>query len=876
MPPLPAGTRLGQYEIQSALGSGGMGEVYRARDTKLLRDVAIKILPQTSREDPGRLMRFEREARSLAALNHPNIGSIYGLEEQPGMTALVLELVEGDTLAERLRVPLPATQALAFARQIADALDAAHEHGIIHRDLKPANIKITPSGAVKILDFGLAKTFGVDDEPNGGGHATTESANVTHAGVIIGTRAYMSPDQARGRPVDKRTDIWAFGCVLYEMLAGRRPFTGETTTDLLAAILDRDPDWTALPGSLHPGIVRVVRGCLEKDPARRWHDIADVRLLLEDLPAAPTGSLAGRRLAVRERVAWATLPVLMAAASLGIFLATRTTPVGPSEIRFEATLPPGIASNFAQLAISPGGDQLVVAPIFEGRTPLWLRPMGSVSGRTLPGTDGAILPFWSPDGRSIGFFADRKLKKINLDSEAVEVLTNVQVPRGGAWTPDGTILFAPHVTGPLLRIPAAGGQSAPLTTLSPGQSDHRTPVVLPGGRHFLYYARGTPNVRGVYVAGTDGADSRRLLESDAAPVFFTEGHLLFVRQRDLVAQAFDPETLTLMGSAFRIGGPVAVHDGVSIASLSASADGAIAFGGTAIARTQFSWLDRHGDQVETVGTPHNFPVGSPSLSPDDRTIAFSRNVGGNWDIWTLDRRSALTRVTSEPWLDFSPLWTPDGRIIFQSTRGPATDLFARALDGAAGEEVLLSDGRHKSPADVSPDGKFLLYNTTYAGSPTELWVLPLTGDRTQRPFAQHSAFDVQDGQFSPDGKWVAYLSNESGRMEVYLRPFPGPGPRTQVSLSGGQQVRWSRHAAELFYVAGDQQLMAVSVKLTPTGADIISSTPLFRTALDPSVLQQPRPQYLVSRDGKRFLMSVPTGVVDSPRITVILHWRGRP
>ncbi len=869
------GRRLGVFELHGLLGVGGMGEVYRARDTRLGRDVAVKLLPRAFQDDPDRLMRFEREARVLASLNHPHIGAIYGLEEADGITALVMELVEGEDLSQRIaRGRIPVTEALRIARQIASALDAAHDHGIVHRDLKPDNVRLTPDGRVKVLDFGLAKVAASAGslEPS---NAATMTA--TTPGLILGTAAYMSPEQASGGAADRASDMWAFGCVLFEMLTGRRAFDGATTSEILANVLKAEPDWDRLPAETPSGVLRLLRRSLQKDQKLRCRDMRDASLELGEVSAA-TADINGEsraRSRRRERIAWAAL-VLVTAAAARLVTPVLPKAIVPPEVRFDVSFPRDISPDFVQLAISPDGQQLVTAPTFGGAAPLWLRPLGSTSGRTLPGTEGAGFPFWSPDGASIGFFADGKLKRIDVESHAVEIVADAPVPRGGAWQADGTILFAPNPVGPLFRVPATGGQPTAATRLEKGQNDHRAPFILPNGRHFLYFARGTPQVRGVYVARLDGSESSRLLDADAAAVYAASGHLLIVRQGELFAQPFDATRLALNGAAFRIAGGVSFSPGISLASLSASASGAIAFGTGSIRRTQFGWFDRSGKRLETVGAPDQTTIANPALSPDGRQIAFSRVVGGNWDIWLMDMQGAMSRFTSSLALDFNPVWSSDGRRIFFQWRN--ANIYARSVSDGGPEEVLLKGTPEMTyPSDVSPDGRVLLYtrsNTRSTGSSIDLWYLPLVGDATPHPFVQ-TTFDERDGQFSPNGKWVAYQSNESGHDEIYLQPFPGPGDRIQVSTGGGQQVRWGQRGAELFYVAADRRLTSVPVTLATNGAVALGRpVPLFRTEFESNF--QARRQYVVSADGQQFLVNTPTDAIDPPAITLILNWKGKP
>jgi Tol biopolymer transport system component len=873
--PLSAGTRLGPYEILSLLGAGGMGEVYRAKDTKLHRDVAIKVLPSEVAADPDRRARFDREAQVLASLNHPNIAHIHGVDDSPGTPALIMELVEGPTLADRIaKGPIPLDEALPIAKQIAAALEAAHECGIVHRDLKPANIKVRSDGTVKVLDFGLAKA--IDDAPDRDlTHSPTITVRGTRAGVLMGTAAYMSPQQARGESVDGQADIWAFGCVLFEMIAARRAFSGQTASDVVAAVLERQPDWSVLPAAIPANIRHLLARCLQKDPKRRWRDIGDVRIELEHpdagRPAGETTAPASTR--IRERIAWVAAVMLIGAAGALAALMLRKTPGAP-EVRFDVSFPHDVPTDFAQIAVSPDGQQIVAALSFAGLQPLWLRPLRSTTGRTLPGTEGAIFPFWSPDGESIGFFADNKLKRITVEGLAVEILAPARVGRGGAWLADGTILFAPEPTGPLYRVPATGGEPVMVTHLQQGQNDHRAPLILPDGQHMLYYSRGSQQVRGVWVARIDGTESKRLLDADAAAVY-ASGHLLFVRQNELFAQPFDAARLTTSGAPFRVVDRVAVNPGVSLASLSASASGAIAYSGGTFRRTQLAWFDRSGKRLESFGPADLNSLANPALSPDGRQVAFSRVMGGNWDIWLSDLQGAMRRFTSSIQLEFSPVWSADGRqIIFQSAN---SNLNAQSVnDGAPDRSVLKGVPEMQYPNDVSPDGRTLLYTrstNTLAGGSVDLWSLSLVGDPAPRPFVQ-TAFNERDGQFSPDGKWVAYQSDESGHSEVYLQPFPGPGERIQVSTGAGQQVRWGRGSgAELFFIGGGQQLMSAPVTFTARGATVGNAVPLFRMEFDANFLT--RQQYAVSPDDQRFLVNAVTDVVDPSSMTVILNWKGR-
>ena len=875
---LSPGARRGPYEITAKIGAGGMGEVYRARDTKLDRDVALKILPEAFASDPERLARFEREAKTLAALNHPHIAHIHGLEESDGVLTLVLEFVDGPTLADRIaHGPLPIDDALTIACQIAEALEAAHDQGIIHRDLKPENIKVRTDGTVKVLDFGLAKALDPTSAATADVSASptiTAPALMTGAGTIVGTVAYMSPEQARGKAVDRRTDLWAFGCVLFEMITGRRVFPGATVSDTIAAVLERSPDWTALPPATPPRVRHVLARCLEKDPKQRWRDIADVRIELDDGEAwrPQTDRALPKTSRAAERAVWALLVALAAAVASVATPLFRQAPA-PAEIRFNLPFPRGVAADFAQLAISPDGQQIVVAPSFGSQqpSPLWLRPLSSTSGRLLTGTEGAGFPFWSPDGRSIGFFADQKLKRLDVNSQAIQILADAPVARGGAWQADDTILFAPNARGPLFRVPANGGQPTVATQLEAGQNDHRAPFILPDGEHFIYYSRGTPQVRGVHVARLDGTETKRLLDADGAAVYARSGHLLFPREGALLAQSFDATRLALQGEAFRVADSVSVNAAISLASLSASASGPIAYGTDSIRRTQFTWFDRAGRRLETLGTPDQRSLANPSLSPDGGRIAFSRLVGGNWDVWLIDMQGALSKFTSALSIDWNPVWSHDGQQIFYQS---GSTIYSRSVTEGTPEQALLSEQGMIYPSEVSPDGSVLLYTRDLGSSSTDLWYVSLGADRTPHKFVQ-TASQERDGQFSPNGKWVAYQSNEAGHFEIYLQPFPGPGDRLSVSPGGGQHVRWAKNGSELFYIAADQRLTSVRVTFGANGTLVLGTpVPLFRTEYESSFIT--RQHYIVSPDGQRFLINTATDAIDPPSITLILNWKGTP
>jgi eukaryotic-like serine/threonine-protein kinase len=872
------GRNIGSYKIHSLIGVGGMGEVYRAKDMNLGRDVAIKILPASVANDPERLSRFEREARLLAALNHPHIAAIYGFERSNSGTALVLEIVEGTTLAERLASgPLRLAEALKFALQIANALEAAHEKGIIHRDLKPANIKITPDGTVKVLDFGLAKAFAGEGTAHDLSQLPTLTIEATGQGVIAGTPSYMSPEQARGNAVDKRTDIWAFGCLLYELITGRRAFARDTVSDTIACILEREPDWSALPTATPDAIRRLLTRSLAKDPRRRLRDIGDIRLDIEEAQSVPRIASVSAQGTHRKALAWISISAILAmiafVAGTRFFLPTVLAP----EVRFEIATPS--TPDPVSLAISPDGQRIVFVASSEGRRRLWLRSLDSVSARPLVGTDGGFYPFWSPDNRSIGFFADGKLQRIDIEGGVVRTLAIAPNPLGASWNVDGTILFVPNFSSPIFRTSATGGEVAALTRTEAKQSSHRFPRFLPDGRHFLYYAAGSPETSGVYASDLTGT-TKRLLDADAPAAYTPSHHLLFVRQGTLFAQPFDPVRLELSGNPFPIAEQIAVSGDTSAAGLSASAAGPFIYrAGLASVQRQFIWFDRSGNEIGRVGDPDSATPGYPSLSPDGRRIGLSRTLNGNTDIWMLDLgRSLLSRFTFDIAQDANPIWSPDGnRIVFNSSRRGVFDLYEKDVTGSGSDRLLLETPQNKAPVDWSPDGRFVLYRGPALATGFDLWVLPMDGTGKQFPVVQTN-FEERDGQFSPDGKWIAYQTNESGRSEVVVQPFPGPGDKLQISTNGGSQVRWRLDGKELFYIALDGRLMAVPIRVASNGQSIEAgaAVSLFATHVGGAIQGPDKQQYVVSRDGQRFLMNtIAEGDKPSP-ITVILNWRPKP
>jgi serine/threonine protein kinase/Tol biopolymer transport system component len=877
------GKQIAHYVVEAHLGSGGMGEVYQATDSKLRRSVAIKILPDAFVRDAERIARFQREARVLASLNHPHIAAIYGLEESGGRSFLVMELVSGETLADRIaRGPLPIEEALAIATQITEALDAAHDKGVVHRDLKPANIKVTSDGNVKVLDFGLAKAFDSETTEVNLSNSPTLSAAATYAGVILGTAAYMSPEQAKGLPVDRRTDIYAFGAVLYEMLTGRKAFQGDTVAETLAAVLKVDPDWAMLPTDIPEAIRRVLRRCLQKDRTRRLQAAGDARIEIEDAraePAAkgpPVPSTASRS---RERLAWTAALAMAVAIAVPAVMYLRSAPPDAPETRTEIVTPP--TSDPTSFALSPDGRQLVFVASGEGPSRLWLRSLAGTTSQPLAGTEGAVAPFWSPDSRSLGFFSDGALKRLDIGGGAPQTLAKSAAPAGGAWNAEGTVLFSPGNTfGPLFRIPASGGEAVAIATLA-GQSFYRSPQFLPDGRQFLFSALATPETSGIYLGSLDSGEITRLTSADTAGIYAPSGWLLWVRGGTLVAQRLDLQRRALTGAPVTVAEPVAFSGLVGAFSVSES--GLVAYRPGRAGRRQLSWFDRAGKSLGTVGAPDEALLSGPSISPDDRRVAVFRSVQDKFDIWLLDG-ARTSRFTFAEGFDQWPLWSPDGgRIVFSSIRNQQRRVYVKPSSGAGSEELVLELplATNAITNDWSADGRFVLYHSRDPETDRDLWVLPMEGAREPWLFLKTN-FAEAAGQFSPDGRWVAYQSNETGRYEIYVRPFVDPaaagskvtgtGGQWQVSTGGGMFARWRLDGKELYYNGPDGRMMAAP--MTASGTTLEPGTPvaLFQARIygggtDNNLGRQ----YDVARDG-RFLINTIVDDAASP-ITLIQNWK---
>jgi serine/threonine protein kinase len=874
------GTKLAHYEITRHLGTGGMGEVYQATDSKLGRSVAIKLLPEAFTHDADRAARFEREARVLASLNHPNIATIHGVEESGGRKFLVMELVTGETLAEKIkRGAIPLDESLGIATQITEALEAAHEKGVIHRDLKPANIKVTPEGKVKVLDFGLAKAFAADASGIDLSNSPT-MMSATTPGMILGTAAYMSPEQTKGKETDRATDVWAFGCVLYEMLTGRRVFDGETVSEILAGVLKSDPEWNRLPAGTPEGIRRLLRRCLQREEKRRLRDVRDARIEIDEAQIGPQVDAARDTSRRRERLAWvSSLVLVVIIAAVATVGALRPAPLSP-ETRLEISTPP--TTDPVSMAISPDGQKIVFVANSENGSRLWLRSLGSVSAQPLSGTESAQFPFWSPNNRSVGFFADGKLKRVDVDGRSVQAMANAPQARGGTWNRDGTILFAPGSAGPIFRMSDAGGEPVPLTRPDgPKQTGHRFPQFLADGRHFLYFVTGSPEVRGVYISSLAGSETRRLLNADGAATTASSGQLLFVLQGTLFAQDLDPIRMELTGSASAIAEHVTIDVPANLPAISASTAGPILYrAGSPGGQRQFVWFDRSGKEIGRVGSPDTANALGPSISPDGRHLALSRTVSGNFDIWLLDTaRGVLSRFTLDPSFEINPVWSPDGaRIVFNSARTGVVDLYQKLVIGPPGsEKPLLATAQPKTATDWSPDGRFLLYHSQDPKMGWDIWALPLDANgKPGDPFpVVQTNFDELEAQFSPDAKWIAYQSNETGRFEIYVQPFPGPGGRSApISTNGGGQLRWRHDGKEIFYIALDGKLMAVSIRPASNAQTLEAGSPV--PLFVPRIASKVTPPYIVSPDGQRFLINTITEDASTAPITVIQNWKPKP
>jgi Tol biopolymer transport system component len=889
---LTSGTRLGPYEIQSVVGSGGMGEVYKARDTRLGRTVAIKILSPRLAEDPHFRVRFEREARAISQLNHPHICTLYDVGESAGSDApsstpvryLVMEFVEGETLAERLaRGPLPLDQTLAYAAQIADALDKAHRRGFIHRDLKPGNVMVTKKAGVKLLDFGLAEQR-TQPLPPGWADAVTHTTPIGAPGMVLGTLQYLAPEQLEGNEADERTDLFACGAVIHEMMTGQKAFDGGSPAAVIAAILEHDrPSITAVQPSAPPALEHVVSTCLAKDPDERWQSAGDLTRELKWIASVASKSAVAHETAgagTGQRV-WMAVAGLFLLSTLALvafqFLRPsapaapvyRTSILLPEGLRFPAAGPVGGIGRFA---MSPDGRRIAfVATDPSGNQTLWVRPLDSLTAAPLAGTDGASSPFWSPDSRVIAFVARGQLKTIDPAGGSPVVVASTAFNATGAWNHDNVIVFTPTRESPLHSVSASGGTPRPVTTLDKQAGDvlHRNPFFLPDHRHFLYVAvsarnGGSTGPRAVYVGSLDATGPGRLLLDNGSSAKYSQGRLIFLQDKMLMAQPFDVDRLALTGEPRPVAEPVELN-GPASAAFTVSETGVLVYQPAAVQGSQLLWFDRGGRQLGTVGDAAEY--GDVELSPDGRRAALSvlDAAVNTRDLWVFDlARGVRTRFTFDRGDDVWPIWSPNGtHIFFASNRRGHFDLYQKMATGVGTEELLFADGSEKYPTSSLPDGRSLLY-WAFDADGAILSVLPLTPEPKPTTFLPTP---VGPGRLSPDGRWVTYSSAESGRSEVYVVPFPVASRKWQVSSAGGSQSRWRNDGKELFYAARDNKLMAVSVEGRASGLDVGPPRPLFEARP-----VGPRSFYDVTPDGQRFLVNSLRSEGLSSSITVVQNW----
>jgi serine/threonine protein kinase len=883
------GSALAHYRVTGSLGEGGMGQVWRAEDSKLGREVALKVLPDEFATDSERMARFEREAKVLASLNHPNIATLYGLESVEsgtGTVFLAMELVEGEDLSETIkRGPVPVEEAVAIALQIAEALEAAHEQGIVHRDLKPANIKLRPDGTVKVLDFGLAKAWESDHGDSSLSLSPTVTNHATAAGLILGTAAYMSPEQAAGTPADRRADIWAFGVVLWEMLTGHKLFEGETVSHVLASVLKDEVELDELPDDTPPRLRDLVRRCLQKKPRQRMQAIGEARIVLEQpmdeepLPSDVSGESVAAIAAApgwRRWLPWAAAVVLGVAFAGAAWLLLSQTPqviaatVAPAEGTDIHLNPasPGPAS------VSPDGLSIAYsARDADGEVLLYVRRIDAPQAQAFSDTQNAGYPFWSPDSRWIGYFnrADGTMKKIDTRGGPPITLCRAPNGKGGTWNEAGVIVFAPDATGPLMRVSSAGGEPTQLTEVDVNRhNSNRHPRFLPGGRNILFLARGiTPPQSTLMVVDLESGETTDVM-SLVTQAEYASGNLLFVREGALMAQPFDPKKLEFTGHAVPVAEGVLVVSGASLATFSTSENGILSYiTGKADVQAELEWRDRAGKVIGTLGNPTSYR--SLVVSPDDQMAAVlvTDMTIGTDDIWIFDlERNLRSRFTFDPALDVFPVWSPDSRgLYFASNRGGKQGVYRKDIAGAGNVELILESERNQWLSSISPDGKWLLLSMPEEGAGQNISVAPLDGSGELQPF-RHTEFQEAAAVFSPDGRWVAYHSDESGEFEVYVTPFPGPGRRWQVSTASGAYPTWSDDGRQVVFTRMNGTLTSARVRAQGETFEVDGEEELF-------TIQPPEvggPYFSISSDAERFLIIPGTAQRADSLLHLLVNW----
>ncbi len=876
---LTVGQDLSHYRIVAKLGAGGMGEVYRARDSKLGRDVAIKVLPSAFARDADRMARFQREAKVLASLNHPSIASIYGLEDSGSTHALVMELVEGPTLGDRIRSgPIPIDEALRIGKQICEALEYAHERGIVHRDLKPANVKVTADDAVKVLDFGLAKALEGDPSSVDISTSPTISRMATMQGVLLGTAAYMSPEQAKGKAVDRRADIWAFGCVLYEMLTGKQAFQGESVTDTLAAVIRAEPDWSQLPAALSVRVRILLHRCLQKDPKQRLRDIGDARIALDEvLSGTPDPSLAGA--AGISALLWRRTLIIglgggLVAAVTGLAVWNLKPTLPQPVTRTVINLPPdqqlaGMGYGPA-LAISPDGTQLAYVATQAGTQQIYLRALDSAEAKPMPGTEGGSEPFFSPDSQWLGFFAGGKVKKISVGGGAAQNLGDAVVPLGGSWGSHRMIAFVPGLTSGLEQVSEEGGVPQPLARLEKVEISHAWPEFLPDGKAVLFDVTSATVRSQVVVQSTATGERHIVIQAGAQPHYARSGHLVYAQGGNLMAAPFDPRRLEVTGAGVPVVGDVLPTTLTGAAQYSFSATGSLVYasGGSQTTQRRLVWVSRTGAEQPLAAPARNYVY--PRLSPDGQQVAVTiAEHEQGLQVWLYSlSRDLLTKLTLQGYANAISSWTPDGkRIAFMSNNVGPQNVFWQMADGSGSVERLTTSEYVQIPGSWSPDGRLLAFVEENPTTGYDIWVLR-TSDREVQPFLR-TPFNETAPEFSPDGRWLAYVSDESGRFEIYVQPYPGPGGKWQISTDGGTEPVWNRNGRELFYRSGEK-MMAVDIATQPS---FVAGKPrmLFERQYVPTA--GTFPFYDVSPDGQRFLMIKPVEQAQAAtQINVVLNW----